>query len=183
MGRGLGGERYTSLSPCLLIKMICGDPFSLHSSLLPQLPHSCYWGATVCELLVSVFSQGPQPATDSLTAVSGTFTLEVLWQTDCARQAFQWKCSTQPFATAFLIHYLLTLFSEWTLAFPPLDVTPNWVWQKLKFLRTRVSYSTFSLAAGVLAFCCRVSRRKRCNKAAWLYYDSFDAMIVNVSCG
>lgn len=135
MGRGLGGERYTSLSPCLLIKMICGDPFSLHSSLLPQLPHSCYWGATVCELLVSVFSQGPQPATDSLTAVSGTFTLEVLWQTNCARQAFQWKCSTQPFATAFLIHYLLTLFSEWTLAFPPLDVTPNWVWQKLKFLR------------------------------------------------
>lgn len=86
-GWGVWWGGSTSLLPCLLIKMVCGDP-SLHSSLLPCPSLTHHWGITVCELLVSVFSQGPQPATDSLTAaVSGTFTLEVRWQLDCARQA------------------------------------------------------------------------------------------------
>lgn len=81
--------------------MICGDPFSLHSSLPPCLPLSRHWGITVCELLVRVFSQGPQPGTDRLTvAVSGTLILEVLWQ------ASQWKCSTQLFAAGYLIYVL-----------------------------------------------------------------------------
>ena len=56
-----------SLSPSFSLSL------SRSVSLLLLLSH--HWGITVCELLVRVFSHGPQPATDSLTvAVSGTFT-------------------------------------------------------------------------------------------------------------
>ncbi len=93
VGRGCRGGG--SLPHCYLVswsKWFVGDPFSLHSSRPPRLPLSRHWGITVCELLVRVFSQGPQPATDSLTvAVSGTFTLEVLWQSGCARQCLPMK--------------------------------------------------------------------------------------------
>lgn len=116
VGRGLG-EVYLTAT----LSLDQNDLWrSFSSSLLSSscLPLSHHWGTTVCELLVRVFSQRPQPATDSLTvAVSGTFTLEVLWQSGCARQASQWKCSTQLFAAGFLIHYLLALFSIWTLFF------------------------------------------------------------------
>lgn len=123
---------------------------SLLSSSLPA-SLSRHWGITVCELLVRVFSQGPQPATDSLTvAVSGTFTLEVLWQSGCARQDFQWKCSTQFFAAGFLIHNLLALFSIWTFFF-----FFQWMWRWIGFGRSwsfseLLNFSLFSLVAGAL---------------------------------
>ncbi len=142
VGRGRG--RSTSLLLCLLIKMICGDPFPLRSSLL-SLPASlsplryyCLWTA----------SESSDP-NQRLTAVSGTFTftLEVLWQWYCARQVFQWKCLTQLFAAGFLnitrwLSFLRELFffsCDAALGLAEAEVSPNsWTW-------------VFSLVAGVLA--------------------------------
>lgn len=151
VGRGLG-EVYLAATSSLDQNDLWRSSSSLHSSLPPCLPLSlsCHWGITVCELLVRVFSQGPQPATDSLTVVvSGTFTWEVLWQAGCARQASQWKCSTQLFAAGFLIHYLLALFSTWTyfsfstsgcdaeLSLTEAEVSLNsWTWASCFFSHT-----------------------------------------------
>lgn len=69
-------------------------------------------------------------------------------------------------------------------------MTPNWDWQKLKFLRKAgvVSFfpPTLSLVAGVLAFFFVVVVSPGISSvliAAWLYYDGLDAMIASVSCG
>lgn len=84
MGGG-GRGRSTSLLPCLLIKMMCGDSLFLPTrlSFLPLPPALLLPSRYYC---LRVFSHGPQPAADSFAAaVSGTFTGEVLWQ------ASQWK--------------------------------------------------------------------------------------------
>lgn len=54
----------TSLLPCLLIKMICGDPLSLLPPACPSLRLSLRWGIAVCELLVRVSLQSRTPASD-----------------------------------------------------------------------------------------------------------------------
>lgn len=118
-GRGVCREAYLTATLSLDRNDLWRSFFLFNLLFLPAcLSLSRHWDIPVCELLVRVFSQGAQPAADRpAAAVSGTLTLEVLWQSGCARQASQWKRSAQIFAAAFSIHDCPAFFLIWTLFF------------------------------------------------------------------
>lgn len=77
----------------------------LRLSLSLSFSVSLHRGNIVCELLLRVFRWDPLPETDScIIPVSGTFTLELLWQSDCG------QASNQLCAAGLLKHYSLSLY-------------------------------------------------------------------------